>query len=300
MGAPLDRLAKWFRRVTSDPAMTRDGERKCVALALLHVTAGIKSEVHSLKLGAKVWEPEKLAEMFDGIATEHAAGLSSIESGSGQEMYHLVAFYEDLPDMAVAPLPLMKRTGVMSTADDSIVTEPPTPKGELSQNMRERSAWMQFVLEMTMRTHAAQAQTIDAQARELANLRQESHDVIQTAKEMILEKASDAHDHRMKELAFERSSEERSRLMKLLPGLANKITGREIFPESTVDSSLFEALLESADEKQIERILAAVMPVLKPEQQALLFGRLAEIQERMNAKKAKAAATANGNGTVKS
>jgi hypothetical protein len=107
----------------------------------------------------------------------------------------------------------------------------------------------------------------------------------------------------MKELEFERGSEERARIMKALPPLVNKVLGKEVFPQSMVDTSLLEGLLESADEEQIQRIFNAVMPVLKPEQAAFLMSRFADIQESMNARKqaaAKQAAHANGNGTVKS
>src|SRR5262245_49468223 len=142
--ASADRISKWVRRVTSDPTITQEGERKCIALALMHMTGGIRTEVQTLKLGAKTWDPEKLAEMFDTLATEHAAGLASGESGTGEESYQMVAFFSDLPDLPQSPLPLMKRTGLVPTVDAPIVSEPPNAKGEMGQNMRERSAWMQF------------------------------------------------------------------------------------------------------------------------------------------------------------
>jgi hypothetical protein len=56
------------------------------------------------------------------------------------------------------------------------------------------------------------------------------------------------------------------------------------------------ALIESADEGQIEKIVQVLIPVLKPEQQALLIGRFAEIQESLNKRKAIVKAQANGNG----
>lgn len=302
MASASDRIAKWVRRVLSDPMITRDGERKCVALALMHMTGGIRTEVQAMKLGAKTWDPNQLAEMFDNLATEHAAGLASSESGSGEETYQLVAFFDDLPDVPQSPLPLMKRTGPTVHADESIVTEPPTPRGEVGQNMRERSAWMQFVLEMNARMFSTMTGVIERQNSRLAAVEKENQDAFQIAKEMILEKAADSHDQRMKELAFERSSEERARIMKALPPLVNKVFGKEIFPNSTVDSSLLEALVESSDENQLTRIIEALLPVLKPEQAALLMGRLGDIQEAMNARKkaaAEKAAKTNGNGAAK-
>lgn len=296
------RIEKWIRRMFNDPMVTRDGERKCVALALMHVTGGARTEVQSLKLGAKTWDPKQLAEMFDSLATEHAAGLASGESGSGQEAFQVVAFFDDLPDLPVSPLPLMKSTGSPVLEGEAIVTEPPTPRGELGQNMRERSGWMQFTLEMNARMYTTMTGIIDRLSSRLGVVERENIDAFQIAKDTILEKAADVHAHRMKELEFERSSEERARIMKALPPLVNKVLGKEVFPQSMVDTSLLEGLLESADEEQIQRIFNAVMPVLKPEQAAFLMSRFADIQENLNARKqaaTKQAAHANGNGVVK-
>jgi len=301
-----DRIERWVKRVLADPVVLRadtDKPRKCVMLALLHVTAGRRDEVHSHRIGGRTWEPAKLADMFNSMADEYAAGLASNESGTGQESFRLVAFYDDLPDLEQCPLPIMKKTGAMVLAEgDAIATEPPTPRGETGQNMRERSAWMQFSLEMNARMYATMSGIIDRLSGRLATVERENQDAFQIAKEMILEKAADSHEQRMKELSFERATEERSRIMKALPPLVNRVFGKEVFPQSAVDSSLLEALVESADEGQMSRIVEALLPVLKPEQAALLMGRLGDIQESMNARKKEAAAKAaksNGNGAPK-
>lgn len=291
-----ERVEKWVRRMLADPMMTRDGARTCTALALMHVTSGVRSEVQTVKLGSKTWDARQLAEMFNGLTDEHAAGLASSESGSGEESYQLVAFFSDLPDLPVSPLPLMRKTGDRVAPNEPIVSEPPNEKGERQMNMRHANAWQSFTLEMVARTYAAQSQIIERQNERLQVVERENQDAFQISKEMILEKVADAHDAKMRELQFERSTEERARLMKLAPPLVNKLLGKDVFPSSTVDSSLLEALIESADEGQIEKIVQVLIPVLKPEQQALLIGRFAEIQESLNKRKAIVKAQANGNG----
>jgi hypothetical protein len=305
--ASNDRVERWIKRVLSDPIILRaetDKPRRCTMLALLHVTGGRHDEVQSLKLGSKSWEPKGLADMFNGIADEHAAGLASSESGSGQESYRLVAFYDDMPDLEQNPLPLMRKTGASMLGEEgtAIVTEPPNARGETGQNMRERSAWMNFILEKDARLYGTMVNVIDRLSARLGTVERENQDAFTLAKEMILEKAADSHDQRMRELAFERSSEERARVMKALPPLVNRVFGKEIFPTSTVDSTLIESLVESLDEKTMSRVVEAVLPVLPPETATLLMARFGDIQLEFNRRKAEAAkraaskANANGNG----
>jgi len=271
--------------------------RKPVMISLVHVTSGMKNEVYSLKIGSKQYEPKVLADMFNGTADEHAAGLSSSESGSGQESYQLVVFYDDVPDLPQCPLPLVRRTGPMVLADDPITTEPPTPKGELAQSMRHRDAWMEFVLQMTARTYSAQIETIASQGRELQTLRKENQETIEIAKEMILEKAADTHAHRMQELDFERKSAERQRLMAAAPPLINQLLGREVFPASHVDSQLVDGLMADLDEGTMQKLTEVLLPKLKPETAALLIGRFTQVVEQQNAKKRAAAAMVPANAT---
>lgn len=299
-----DRVEKWVRRVLTDPMLLRTDDvtpRKPLMLSLMHVTSGIKSEVYTLKIGSKQYDPKVLADMFNGTADEHSSGLSSSESGSGQEAYQLTVFYDDMPDLPQCPLPLMRRTGPMALADDPIVTEPPTPKGELAQSMRERAGWMQFTLEMVARTYSAQIETIASQGRELATLRKENQETIEIAKEMILEKAADTHAHRMQELDFERKSEERKRLMAAAPPLINQLLGREVFPASHVDSTLVDGLMADLDTDTMQKLTEVLLPKLKPETAALLLGRFNQVVEEQNRKKALAVReNANGTNGVKS
>lgn len=304
MAAGTDRIEKWVRRVLTDPMLLRsneDGARTCVMISLMHRTSGISSEVQTLKLGSKQWDPKQLAEMFSAIADEHASGLSSSESGSGQEAYQLVAFFSDDPTLPQCPLPLMRKTGPLVLDGDPIVTEPPTPKGELAQGMRHRDGWMAFTLEMNARMYATMSGIIDRLSTRLQTVEKENQDTIEIAKEMVLERAADSHNHRMAELDFERKSEERKRIMAAAPPLINQLLGREVFPASTADSSIIEGLMSDLDEKTIQTLAEILIPKLKPETAALLMGRFNQAVEQLNKKKAMMVQqNANGTNGVKS
>jgi hypothetical protein len=297
-----DRVEKWVRRVLTDAVLLRtdtDAPRKCFMLALMHVTGGIKSEVQTLKLGSKQWEPKQLADMFNSIADEHSQGLAQSESGSGQEAYHLVAFYDDQPDLPQCPLPLMRRTGPMVHADDPIVTEAPTAKGDLAMSMRHKDAWQAFTLEMVARTFSAQTSIIDRMAMRMQSLEKENLDVLELAKEQILKEAADAHAHQMTELEYKRKTEERARIMAVAPPLLNQVFGKEIFPTSTADSSLIESLMSNLDESTIGKLTELLIPKLPPETAALLMARFTEVVEKQNAKKAAETAMVRTNGNGK-
>ncbi len=286
-----DRVEKWIRRVLTDANLTNEGTRKCFAISLMHVTSGIKTEVQTQKLGSKPWDPKQLADMFEGIADEHSAGLSSTESGSGQESYNLVAFFDDMPDLPQCPLPLMRRTGPMALPDDPVVSEPPTPKGELQQAMRHKEGYLQFVLEAMARTFSAQTMVLEMQQKRLAQVERENQDTMELAKEMIFKEAANAHAYVMVEKDFERKTEERKRLMQAAPAVINQLLGREVIPQSTVDSTLIEGLFDSLDEPTIAKVLEVIGPKMKPEVLGLLLGRATQVIEANNAKR-KAAAEA--------
>jgi hypothetical protein len=50
--------------------------------------------------------------------------------------------------------------------------------------------------------------------------------------------------------------------------------------------------LETTDETQLGQLIQALMPVLKPEQAALLMGHMTSIMNQINERKAKASAMA--------
>ncbi len=105
-------------------------------------------------------------------------------------------------------------------------------------------------------------------------------------KEIMLEKTLNAHDLRMKEAAYARSTGERDKLMKLGPALINQITGKEVFPQSAADSAILEGIVEHVDFETIQKIVVSGGKggkELPPELVGMLMGRFTQIQEKKNA-----------------
>jgi len=280
-------LEVWIRRQLTDPVLTLDGTRKCVAIGLIHFRSGIQTEVQTVKLGGKEWSPEQLSELFNGLADQYAGSISPDESGSGYEQFQVISFFSDVPDLIVGRMPLNRKTGPR-IPEGGVASEAPDARGELKQSMRHREGWMQFTLDMVARTYSAQLGMIESLTKRLNQADRENFDAIQLAKETILERAADTHAHQIAELEYARKTEERRKLLQLAPGLANQLLGKEIFPSAAVDTSLLETFVESLPENEeaINEVIGVLSKHLKPEAVGVLVGRLAEIQEGINKRKA--------------
>jgi hypothetical protein len=272
----------------TDEIITRDGERHPIAFGVAHIRGGVRDEVQTFALGGKEWEPKKLAELLHGVATENAAGISPDESGSGIEQYEAYCFFSDMPEHLDARQAFTIRTyGGANLAASSMASEGPDPRGQTKQDMRLKEGWFQFVLDMTARTHHAQLAMIESVMKRNAVLERENYDAAQLAKELIYEQAANTHAHEMAEKEYERRTMLYGKVAQLAPAITNQVLGREVFPQSTVDSSLVETIVEELDESTIKELLAVVGKKLKPEALAMLVGRMSEIAEKQAEKKAK-------------
>ncbi len=89
----------------------------------------------------------------------------------------------------------------------------------------------------------------------------------------------------MAELEYQRKTEERKRLLTVAPAIVNQVFGREVFPQAAVDSSMIETLVSRLDADGLQTILSVMSKYLKPEELAMLVGRMSDIQERADAQK---------------
>jgi hypothetical protein len=293
MANDVARIEKWVRRQLTDPVVTYDGTRKPTAFAVMHTSVGsVPKDIQAIKLGSKDWDPKQLAELLIGIADDHARGIAVTETGSGHEQYEFLCFFSDMPDQPQAQVTFSVKTGA-DKPDGMTASEPPTAQGMLRQEMRHRESTHQ-TMQLVVST---QFRLLDMLMGQNTQLRIENHDAVQLAKETILERAASQHTGRMTELEYHRKTEERAALMRMGPPLVNQLLGREIFPQSTVDTSLLEQLIEGIDtEDKLAKLMAWASESLKPEVAAVLAGRLLEIQEKINQKSQARSAMAKQNG----
>lgn len=268
-------LDQWIAEALNDPE--KDG--RCTSIACVHRVGMSDEEVYAIKLNeGRSLDPKALAEIF-----LHKA-KTQVQDIPGTQLFYLYAFYGDRAQPQ-AKLPFRINT------DSELglgTTEPPTEQGARQQGMRFSEVAFknqQFVIEKL-------SGMVDTLMRHQMNAIQSVHDATELAQRVILEKASAAHDFRMKELEYQRSTEERKMLMKYAPIAVNALMPGTIPVESS-DSALVEMVIEKlSNNPQAIQQLAGVLP---PE----IMGPLAQrankyLQEKHEAEKAAAAALGNG------
>jgi hypothetical protein len=243
--------------------------------SLVHMVGQGEREIHTTKLGSKQWTARDLAALFRHKAESYCQEIPGVQS------FCMLAFYgQDEPE-ARHPFMVSGETDL-----GGLSTEGPDDKGWKMQGMRHLEA-------ITQLNHRSIHHAIDTLAklnenlmRENLDVRRENREGFALMKELIAAQALNKHEYRMKEMEFERSTEERKKWMSFAPSLVNTILGSEVFPQSTEDSSLLEAIADSLSEEDLIKLTS----VLKPE---ILGPISARFEKHFKTKKLKAATATN-------
>lgn len=246
------------------------GVKKCTGFSLVHMRGGQEVELKTIKIGSRQWEPKDLAELFESTAETFAGGVP------GTQQFQVMAFYDD-NERPQSFYPFRK---TCDPEHDGITTEPPTPTGQLSQFMRHLEAKERMTSQYTVSIFSILERTVKSQADRIAMLEKEQFDAVDLAKEMILKSAAQSHDREMELLKAKQSAGDREKVLALLPAVVNRVTGKEIFPQATADTALFENLAGSLTEKQVQQLSS----ILTPEQWGLVAARLVDAVDKKVAK----------------
>jgi len=245
-------LDAWINDALVDP----DKDGKITMMSLVHMVAAQQQEIHCVKFGSdKTWEASKLAELFRGKAEAFAQDLP------GTQMFMLMAWY------GTSTEPQSKQPFSVSVAAEpnGLYTEAPTEQGKLQMKMRWEETHLTQIFRRQQVLDDYTLRLIEHQSKMLAEAQNENRDAFNIVKEMMREKITDDHTRAMERLTYERSSTERKQLLKFAPALANTVFGREIFPQSTADTALVEAVAEAlmqADDKAVIQIAAMLGPTV--------------------------------------
>jgi hypothetical protein len=272
-----DEMCAWLKEQFE--AVEEEGA--LAALVLFHYSSanadiseidGIRSNQTNLGWG----DAEKLSNRFSAVAARHAKGLQ----GGGQQQFQIHAVYgTSQKPKRVYPFLKMGQInfGIMSAAS-GLVTDPPTPMGMNQQAMR----WGERLVDRTFgygeKLMDSQQRALDKRDTTIESLTKENRDLFLALRQVLIDTVKLEHDKRINELQFLRSSNERAKLIRLLPALANGIAGRQIFPENAEDSALVRELAEVSDPETVEK-LRSILAVKSPEAAALLMNRFEEKQK---------------------
>lgn len=249
-------LEQWISEALNDP----DKDGPCTGMALCHMVGARRDELHAVSLGTadeaangarvRARSPKPLAKLFGDKADAFASGLS------GVQMFCLLAFYGGRDEHeATHPFSL---TGGADFG--GLQTEGPNATGLTSQAMRHA----EVVLATTLKQNALIIESYERLTRQLTDrvtgLTRENYESLDLAKSVILERAQTRHDLRMKELEYQRSTEERAKLLEAAPMLVNTITGRDVFPQASVDTAIVESIASRLTPEMIGQLSTIIPP----------------------------------------
>lgn len=265
-------IREWISQVLAE---TRE-EGTCSGMAAVHYDGqGRENDVHKMVPTTKNWgDPDRMADIFDGIATRHARGIP------GAQQFQMTACFGGTAK-ALMFLPFM-RSGALSFGPmpgGGLGTEPATQVGQTQQGMRMGEMVVQGMIGWARPVFEAGQQMIQYQGAQIVRLSEENRELFIALRDQLAETIKLAHDRRMAEMQFIRSTEERRRVFKLLPALVNSMTGREVFPLSAEDTALIDTLCANVSEDEI-KFLTNMIGQKSPELSALIIQRFVKGQEK--------------------
>jgi hypothetical protein len=262
-------LSAWIQRQLTrhfSEAGTIEETMKVVRFTLFHVRVGSSEgdEIQNLELGNRQWDGKTLAKRFDEVASTHAAGLS------GRQQFVLRAFYFD-ETLKCEQYPFGKAG---ESFDEGLGTEGPTNAGHMAQMMRHNEALVRINTVHSEALIERASHMLDRTSEALEKVIGENIRMFDAMKEQRIQQL-DAEYSRQKELLeYQRKTEERGKLMALIPGLVNSLLGTKLIPEATVENLVFKQLKATLTPDQLNGLvqllspdqLAIVAPLLDPGQ----------------------------------
>jgi hypothetical protein len=224
-------LSDWLTHAVSDP----DKEGGCTAFVMHHTIAGGKKGdfVHKIARGSSEWDLKKVEEVFD------AKAAMFVQEKNGRQVFRVYPFYGGRGESeGYFEFPKERsEEGVGS------LTEEPDVRGQTSQQMRHNEALGALYVSGINQLMGHMLEHNRQLADEATHLRRDNQQNFETMKGMVLQMESHAHEMRMREMEFERTSVFFRKASELAAPLLNTVTGREIIPQSFADTQLLEAIV---------------------------------------------------------
>jgi hypothetical protein len=277
-------LKEWIQEVQSDgdPLLGGQQDAPLSAIALVHMVGGggvggMQKEIYTVKMtGQKAWTAHDLAQIMQKKAENYC------QDAPGVQYFSLLASYGG--DQPKAEHPFLVN---VKTDEGGFFSEGPDAKGEKQQSMRHLEMSQQQVYAQQQHLNNFLGRTVQTMSAERHAMMQEVKDMTEIMKEMMLERITNQHEARMKEMEFQRGSEMRSKLLKMVPPLANTITGRNIFPQETADTALVELIADNVTQEDLQKMGAVFGN--KPELLGALMSRMqAHLQRKREAEEERA------------
>ncbi len=259
-------LEKWITQAMNDP----DKDHACTQISLMHMTGASQGkELHVTKIKeGGVYDSKKMADVFRGRAEQYTEGAPP-----GVQTFNLVAFYGKPDPEAFQPFMINHQS---DTHSSGLSTEGPSADGQTQQRMRHTEMLLGQVYRRQESMDARSDRMMEMMSKHIERLQSENMDAFNGIKEMSMSMIMNREEAEMKRLSYQRNTEVTGKLLQMAPPLVNMVTGREVFPQSAVDTAIIEGIATSIDPAMLQMI----MPMLPEVVQGLVAQRLTEILKK--------------------
>jgi hypothetical protein len=255
-------LESWITEAVNDPHQIHEG--KAWMLTVAHMRGTTPEEILNIKFGGRSWTAKELAQLIQRKAECYAQDLPG-----AQQTFCVFVFYNKSTEHgAKHPFVVRGDEEINGLGSDS-----PDGRGVLQQGMRHTEIALGMALRHQKEVNDQLLTAFRLVGEQNAVLLKENNDAMAVVKEVMMAKAVEDAETAMALEEYKRKTGERKKLLQLAPAVINQLTGREIFPQSTADTSIIESITETLSEDQ----LAQLMNILKPEQAAILAPRMEKI-----------------------
>lgn len=252
----------WIVQVFADP----DKGKPCTAIGLVHVKGVGYDEIHTKEFAPGVpQDPKALAQFFVDRAEATSQDLPGVQT------FKLLAFYGKNEPQNHHYFTAVEGSLTAGTSDTPFSRHEPTQVGILAQLMKHNETVM------LMNTDIVRTYAVASLERE-HEFRREQGEMTMILRDVLLNMNKEKHEMRLKELEFQRSTEERRMMGKALPTVINYLSGREVMPEHHADSELLDSLALKVQPEQLEMMVSAGF--MTHEQAAVLAHRFQKARER--------------------
>jgi hypothetical protein len=224
------------------------------------------------KMDTAKWNADNVAATLGAICDRDARGLP------GVTQFQLIACYGSNPK-PVRFLPF-QRVGQLQHGplpNGGLGTESPTPTGVMQVGMR----WGELAIQGAGRKEEQIINLIAALLKDERENNRRLNEDNRALSSALLTVAGAAQDRKLQMLESYRKTEMGREMIRLAPPLINGVTGRSVFPESSVGNSLIERLAKKAESMtpaQFEQ-LTALLADDDPNFALALLGRFEELRQ---------------------
>jgi hypothetical protein len=256
----------------ADALADKDKDSACTQITLVHMHGSVEKELHTIRLnGSKQYSAAEIGDLMTRKSRGFAQDLEGVQT------FQILAFYGKSEPEARHPFlvnsdPEAFRSGLS--------TEGPSERGRVQQGMRHLEMNLQLVYQQQRSLNEFSIRMMAEVGKQALDARHEAAEAWGMAKELLLERDSKQHERDMEALQFTRATAERKKWMQILPPLVNSILGREVFPQSTEDTAIIEAIAENIKEEDVHKLLS--LNILPQEALGPLFARFERYADKKN------------------